>query len=185
MAGYNISWNETQRRIGECILRHRGNDDTYDLKAVQAELVDIKPSIIFKVAKALKILNWVIPPKGSKVPTPPKLDSSKTSDGVASTQQPQAGIIQGEVNGVKIRIEGRDFLAMFDQYRDMQEQLGWVSDFSSTIRQAMKLYRSTMFTLLEPAVAVSVVIGQDQDEPQDEEDQEDTNGGPDDTGTDS
>lgn len=64
-----LTWNDNQRKIAGIILRHRNDSESgYELQAIRTELPieDASDSVISKIAKDLKTINWQIPQQEQK-----------------------------------------------------------------------------------------------------------------------
>ena len=79
---------------------------------------------------------------GEKPPEKAPQVQTAGSSPVATIKTPTAGITIFNVGQEQIPIYPDDMLQCFDHYRDMQRELGWESDFSSTLREGIKLLRT-------------------------------------------
>jgi len=128
-----ISWNPNQREIFDLFKQGK----TFD-QVCEAGYANSTVSRVLKEFKAGKE-----PPPVEQTPAVPgphatRKDGSTPS---ATVKSPMQGITQFEIGQEKIQLYPEDMLICFDQYRDMQSEMGWQSDFSSTIREGMKLLR--------------------------------------------
>ena len=158
MAG--LKWNKDQRRIAQSILRHRREDDTYDINLVHEEVPDVGLSTITKVFKALKANKWIIPPLSSDIPEPSedekeedeplieeisgngsKKDEKKKPRGVsiANVGQRRQGAILFVLGDENIELEPRKLYDSYLYYRSIQRMVPEIDDdFSTAIKTAMK-----------------------------------------------
>jgi hypothetical protein len=165
-----IQWNSTQRRIAESILRHLREDNSYDSKLVSAEVPDVGLSTITKVYNALKKNNFIIPPLFTKK-IEEKVSKNIGSDGISSTEQPAGGVVTFEIHGKKVVVEADDYLKCYDDFLDLQQIIGWKADFSSTVREGMKMFRGVMVNLLSGRdVGTEEVQNQEEDEDEGDDD---------------
>ncbi|MFH1031113.1 MAG: hypothetical protein V1767_00880 [Chloroflexota bacterium] len=166
-------WNERQRKIAELILRHRREDDSYDSLLVIAEVPGVNKSVVSRIARELRKLNWVLPPLPGKGEI--KTVKNAGSTGLSSVEEPKSGVISLEISGKKYGFSADDFLKCVNDYLDMQQVIGWNSDFSSTLREGMRLYRAVVLNFLDKeTVAVAAKPEEDNKE---EDEGDDENGG--------
>lgn len=166
MAG--MQWNDTQRRVAAAILRHLREDESYDTNLVAAEVPDVGISTIVKIYRVLKKNNFIIPPLVTKK-VKEKVSRNVGEGGIASTEQPSGGIVAFEIHGKKVAVEADDYLKCYDNYLDMQQRINWKSDFSSTVREGMKMFSGVMINFLSGRDGGTEVV-QDQNEEDDEGD---------------
>ncbi len=132
MAG--MVWNERQRKIGEAILRHRREDDTYDLNQVMIEVPGVSKGIISGVAKVLKAGNWTIPPV-------PVKETKSTAQGgsLATFAQRKPGAIVFSLGDVDIPLNPKFLYDTYLYYQDIQRMSPDIDDdFCMAIRATMR-----------------------------------------------
>lgn len=66
---------------------------------------------------------------------------------VTTIKAPAAGITQFEIGQERVPIYPEDMMQCFDNYRDMKQQIGWQSDFSSTLREGMRMLRAIVMVI--------------------------------------
>jgi hypothetical protein len=133
-----LLWNSNQREI--LSLFQQGK--TFE----QVIAAGYSNSTVARVLKEFKA-GHIPPEEVAQTETPP---SSKVKQGgataTATVAVPVKGIAQFEIGQEKIPIFPEDMMQCFDHYRDMRQQLGWQSDFSSTLRESMKLLRAVVIS---------------------------------------
>ncbi len=82
--------------------------------------------------------------KGDKPPEKAPPTQTAGSAPVAAVKTPSAGVTVFTVGQEQIPLYPEDLLQCFDHYRDMQKEYRWESDFSSTLREGMKLLRTVV-----------------------------------------
>ena len=84
--------------------------------------------------------------KAGEKPPEPKAPPVQTTGNtpLATIKTPATGITTFTVGQEQIPIFPEDLRQCFDEFRDMQHTLGWESDFSSTIREGVKLLRTVV-----------------------------------------
>jgi hypothetical protein len=124
-----ITWNPKQREIFALLKQ--------GMKFSQIVEQGYAKSTVSSVMKAEK--------EGS---TPPELKApaSQTAGEVrmAVVKVPSTGITEFTFGVEKVPMDTEDLRQCFDEFRDMQVQVGWESDFSSTLREGMKLLRTVV-----------------------------------------
>ena len=121
-----ISWNQKQREIFDLLSQGKKFSEIVEQGYAR--------STVSSIMHAFE--------KGEKPPEPESKPGPTAP--MAAVKLPSAGVTQFEIGQAKIPIYPEDMLQCYDQYRDMQVELGWESDFSSTLREGMKLLRTVV-----------------------------------------
>ena len=140
-----ISWNQNQRDIFALFKEGKTFDQVVD--------AGYSNSTVARVLKQIKAGQEPPPVEATpEVPGPRPTKQSGTAS-TATIKSPMAGITQFEIGQEKIQLYPEDMLICFDHYRDMQTEMGWQSDFSSTIREGMKLLRTVVGNFIPEEVS--------------------------------
>jgi hypothetical protein len=123
-----ITWNEKQRAIYELLVK--GMSFSQIIEQGYAK------STVSSVQHAFK--------DGQKPPEKAAQVQTTGSAPLAGIKTPTAGVTMFTIGQENIPLYPEDMLQCFDQFRDMQTELHWESDFSSTLREAIKLLRTVV-----------------------------------------
>ena len=137
-----LSWNANQREIFALFQQGKTFDQCVDAGYSNSTVARVLKEFKAKHAPPDEAVPGQDPPPASG----PKQTKQGGTSATATVSVPVKGIAQFEIGQEKIPIYPEDMMQCFDNYRDMQQQLGWQSDFSSTIREGMKLLRAVVIT---------------------------------------
>jgi hypothetical protein len=134
-----ITWNQSQREIYDLFQQGK----TFD----QVVKAGYSNSTVSRVQKEFKAKH-APPAVEADPPFNPSTGPHKTggTTNLIAAKTPVAGLIQLRMGATVIDFLEEDSYQCVQYFRDLQQQLGWQSDFSSTMREAMKLLRAVITT---------------------------------------
>ncbi len=124
-----LTWNEKQREMFALFDEGKSFDEVVSLGYAHST-----------ASRVLKAFRAGERPEDGKVPS---TKSSGTSP-MATVKAAAAGIQVFRIGQQEIPIYPEDMLQCYDHFRDMKDLVGWESDFSSTIREGIKLLRTVI-----------------------------------------
>ena len=126
---------ETKTEIAKLLL-----ENNMDQSAVVAK--GYLKGTVSKVAKALRE-GWR--PDGDGADKASKKGTGTNAPPIAI---PKAGLVVFTIGQESVPISSQDLQQCYDEYRDMRDLISWESDFSSTLREGIKMYRGAMCRML-------------------------------------
>lgn len=131
-----ISWNPTQREIFG--LFEQGKTFKEVIEAGYSH------STVGRVLKEFKAKHTPPPVEADQPGTSASPSKIGGATNLITARTPVAGLIQLRMGATVIDFLEEDSYQCVQYFRDMQQQLGWQSDFSSTMRESMKLLRAIL-----------------------------------------
>ena len=126
-----LAWTDKQRAIYDLLKQGMSFSQVIEQGYAKATVSAVLQA--FKKGEA--------PPE---IVAPARVVKTGGSTSLAAIKVPATGVTQFQVGQQIIALYPEDLLICYDHFRDMQAQLGWQSDFSSTFREGVKVLRSIL-----------------------------------------